>query len=362
MTDIASIEHKNNQNALRIIKEIIQKLENSDNWPNHGICGMVTNIGQEMFDSVRLSAAREVISELTKEWSHYSGSVSYPVPSNIVGLPQETASTVFGEAVSSVDGPRRLWSETNPYGYARRNLLQFLHDQLAMRVNEYQNQNSTRYEQDGQSLGHILSAALNNHNERTTAMNNNIDTNTIEGKIAVMQAALDGKKIEYRHSGDNTWKICQEDNIADLGFHWGAWEYRIYQEPKTKDTFDFAGLNQKWKYAARDISGSLYLYDKKPEIEGNVWSIDGFQGEAKKINELFDTYKIGDVDWKDSLISRDEVDTLPRHITDLIRNGNFISAIKEHRLYFGTGLREAKDACDAWREANIPNWRSNLYR
>ena len=347
MNNAQAREFKNNQNALRIIKEIMDRMENRNNWRDHGICGMVKTFGQEMLEYASFDAARNVISQLTKEWPHYSGNPLYPVPSNIVGLPQETASYAFVQAVNSVNGPALMWSRENPYGFARRNLLQFLHDQLVMRVNEYENQNSTRYEQDGVGLGDILSAALNNQSERTTAVNTNIDTNTIEGKIAVMQAADRGEKIELCSRENNNWYIS-----GNPIWDWSKFDYRIKVKAKIKDTFDFAGLNQKWKYAARDENGGLYIYNKKPELDSSVWSNVGFDSESMRITDVFETYKIGDVDWKESLISRDEVDTMPRHITDLIRNGHFINAIKEHRQHFGTDLREAKDACGAWARAN----------
>jgi hypothetical protein len=49
-----------------------------------------------------------------------------------------------------------------------------------------------------------------------------------EEKIAVMQAFIDGKKIELRH--------CHRTDWIDLkgfpGWNWEHWEYRIKAEPK----------------------------------------------------------------------------------------------------------------------------------
>lgn len=358
MSRYTNQERKNHKNALRIIKEIIDEMSNENNWKSHGICGMVKTIGKGMYDYPTADAARAVIASLTKDWPHYSGNALYPVPSNIVGLPQEAPSEVFCKKSNAPDAPLQMWSTRSEYGFARQSLLAYLHRELTNMVNAHDEQRSVRYESQGESLGDILSAALNTHtninaNAATASeneqMNTDIDTNTLEGKIAVMQAAADGKKIEYRYRGDEQFEIVQGNAVNDLGWHWSTHEYRIYQKLKTKDTFDFAGLNQKWKYAARDENGGLYLYNNIPSQGTCCFNPNG---DTRIATDMFDSYKVGNCDWRDSLISRDEAQAMPQHIADLIRSGHFFNAIKEHRLYFGTGLREAKDACEAWGREN----------
>lgn len=304
------------KNALRVITEITNKMRNSDNWVNYGICGQVNSQMDGMFDYDMKYQVRILIKEITKSWPHYSGDATYPVPASTDGSDTREPGIAFTSACAVQDSKDALWSHGNAYGRARWRLLRYIRDTLNDKI---ENTDYIRYRGDnGESLGDILSAALNTHtninaNAATASeneqmnINTNINTSTLEGKIAVMQAALTGIKIQYRQHGDEEWSVSQGFSNADLGFHWGEWEYRIYQEPKTKDTFDFAGLNQKWKYAARDENGGLYLYDNHPNL-----SIASFHpnGDTRAVTDMFESYKIGNCNWKDSLISRDEVDSM----------------------------------------------------
>lgn len=52
---------------------------------------------------------------------------------------------------------------------------------------------------------------------------------TLKEKIAVMQAALDGKEIEVQDKGDNSWDLIID--ATRLEFNWGMVNYRIKPEP-----------------------------------------------------------------------------------------------------------------------------------
>jgi len=59
-------------------------------------------------------------------------------------------------------------------------------------------------------------------------MDTKIDTSTIEGKIAVMQAFKEGKKIENRHRAlSDTWTGC-----CAPSWNWHSYDYRIKREPE----------------------------------------------------------------------------------------------------------------------------------
>lgn len=56
------------------------------------------------------------------------------------------------------------------------------------------------------------------------------DTTTLAGRIAVEQAALDGKTIQNRKRGscdNNEWGDCQPCDIETFLFDWRHWHYRI---------------------------------------------------------------------------------------------------------------------------------------
>ena len=351
-----------NKNALRVIKELIAKMRNSDNWVNHGICGEVNNMMNEMFGPTMKSQVRQEIKEITQSWAHYSGDSTYPVPASIDGSDRREPGIAFTTACARHDSKEQLWSRDTSYGAARWALMRYIEDTLAERVN---NAETLRYSGNEESLGDILASALRTNihitaaepnNTENTQMNTHIDTDTIAGKIAVMQAHERGETVEFRYKGDATWDVG-----TNYTWHWGSFEYRIQPKKVNKDTFDFAGLNQKWKYSARDKDGRVYLYTEHPRCDGvSYWNAS--MGETTCIHDMFDSYVMGDVDWQESVISRADLDTMPAIIVRFIREGQMINAIKEHRHHFGTGLREAKDACQEWREKNVPNWRELAYR
>ena len=60
-------------------------------------------------------------------------------------------------------------------------------------------------------------------------MHKKIDTSTIEGKIAVMQAFADGKKIEVRWRHGAKGSPCA---TSHPGWNWADYDYRIKHEPE----------------------------------------------------------------------------------------------------------------------------------
>lgn len=330
------------KNALRVINEIINTMGNSDNWVSHGICGQVNSQMEGMFDANMKHQIRKLIKEITQAWPHYSGDATYPVPASIDGSNTREPGNAFTSACAEQNSKDALWSHGNAYGRARWRLLRYirntLNEKIEAALNTHTNINAN--------------AATASENEQA---NTDIDTNTLQGKIAVMQAFQRGETIEFSYHYENNWQVPVSPT-----WDWSKFEYRIQVKAKVKDTFDFAGLNQNWKYAARDKDDNIYVYQNEPIIDHlcECWSNTSFHNKCNDITDLFISYKVGDVDWKDSLISRDEVQSMPRHIADLLRHGQFFSAIKEHRQHYGTDLREAKNACHDWRVANVNNWQN----
>lgn len=57
-------------------------------------------------------------------------------------------------------------------------------------------------------------------------MNTQPDTTTLAGKIAVMQAAAEGKRIEFSHPvHNNEWRI-----ITEPSWQWGVANYRVHPD------------------------------------------------------------------------------------------------------------------------------------
>lgn len=84
-------------------------------------------------------------------------------------------------------------------------------------------------------------------------------------KISVMQAALEGKKIEYRNAGsDNPW--CHYPN-EPLVWNWPHVEYRIAPEPRKPREW-YVWINQSGEiFPCRGTTGSLPVIRVREVIE-----------------------------------------------------------------------------------------------
>lgn len=80
---------------------------------------------------------------------------------------------------------------------------------------------------------------------------------TTAEKIAVMQAYIDGKKIEYYY-GTSQWKEC----IVEPSWDWSSCAYRIKPEPKYrpyKDADECFKEVQKHEGWAKETKSGLYF-------------------------------------------------------------------------------------------------------
>lgn len=120
----------------------------------------------------------------------------------------------------------------------------------------------------------------NDHIERTKRM------------IEVMQAYVDGKKIEYLELG-GTWKETTTPS-------WGALDYRIAKIP---DTINWDHVAPEFKYMARNYIGNTALFVERPEISvvtDKAWTYHGNSVPAV----AHASYRKGTCDWKESLVIR----------------------------------------------------------
>lgn len=111
--------------------------------------------------------------------------------------------------------------------------------------------------------------------------------------IVIMQAYVDGKKIEIRAGG--RW-----NPVAQPTFNFNAHEYRV--APVVPDSFDFSHLADKFNFVARDEDGEVYAYEDKPRLSRGFWDTDS--GEYIRVNNFFASYRNNGCDWKESLLVR----------------------------------------------------------
>lgn len=123
-------------------------------------------------------------------------------------------------------------------------------------------------------------------------------------QIAVMQACIDGKEIEWSFRGypKPVWKVVDGNPMWD----WNKFQFRI--APPRKPSIDWSHVSSEYKWMARDENGRGYFYDKRPLInKKGYWKPDcsTLHDSAKCVSaEGFASYKPGSCDWKDSLVER----------------------------------------------------------
>ena len=118
------------------------------------------------------------------------------------------------------------------------------------------------------------------------------DIKSMEHRISVMRAYIEGAAIEYRTYGNSEW-IEIEEPI----WNWSNGEYR----KREKDTIDWSHVDKQFNYLARDESGDAWLYEEKPTDEITVWVVDG----GLFVNAgYFSSYKKGSCGWRESLVER----------------------------------------------------------
>lgn len=127
---------------------------------------------------------------------------------------------------------------------------------------------------------------------------------TLEQKIAVMQAALEGKKICYIQRGfkeQDVRPFIALDPITTIVWDWQTFDYNIYEEPKTKPSIDWPHVHPDFNYLATEDTGDTYLYEMIPSAcDDGYWGVGGLCALA--ISHA--SFKPGTCDWKDSLVER----------------------------------------------------------
>ena len=89
---------------------------------------------------------------------------------------------------------------------------------------------------------------------------------TLKEKIEVMQAALDGKEVEYDH-GNGFWESCSPT------WDWASWDYRIKPEPM-----------ECWVNVYPE--GCTYIHDSKEAAENRKET--GVEMKTIKVREVIE--------------------------------------------------------------------------
>lgn len=120
---------------------------------------------------------------------------------------------------------------------------------------------------------------------------------TTQEKIAIMQAFVDGKEIEFKTKNrEVSWSISY-----DPKWDWIDFDYRIKPEPPpTPMNIPWEFIKPEYKWAAKDENGNICLYTERPRIDGNMWR-GWFPTQLYNKAFIIDP---GTVRWKDSLQER----------------------------------------------------------
>ena len=125
---------------------------------------------------------------------------------------------------------------------------------------------------------------------------------TLEEKIAVMQAALEGAEIECRFIDDiDGWY----DLFGSPGFNWVQHEYRVKEVPLIKPSINWDHVNPCFKWMATDSDGHTYLFSEIPRHDDGdtYWTLGGKPGMCVD-TDGFASFTPGTRYWKDSLVER----------------------------------------------------------
>lgn len=121
--------------------------------------------------------------------------------------------------------------------------------------------------------------------------------------IEVMQAYVEGKKIELRWNSAHDWKMLpREDGYPS--WNWDEVTYRV--KPASKPSINWEHVHPDYKWLATDADGETYLYKEEPSLMARgdgAWPAGWDWGDAT----IFASFTPGDCDWKDSLVQRPEI-------------------------------------------------------
>lgn len=115
-------------------------------------------------------------------------------------------------------------------------------------------------------------------------------------KIEIMQAFLDGEKIEVFCNGGWVWELV----MAEPNWNWEVNYYRI--KPKVKPSINWDEVTKHYNYLVQQPFGGCYLFKSKPYIKSISWGNE--QEKCGLQIKSHSSLNLGDCDWKESLVCR----------------------------------------------------------
>lgn len=126
---------------------------------------------------------------------------------------------------------------------------------------------------------------------------------TLEEKIAIMQAYLNGKPIEVKISGLNKWELIYG---REPNWNWGDTDYRV-KEP-TKPSINWDHISKSYKYLFYCAPRDKYLLSDLPPIMslGHNWLLQTSLQPPIEAS-VFSSFKPGCKECRDIVVKRGEV-------------------------------------------------------
>ena len=104
-----------------------------------------------------------------------------------------------------------------------------------------------------------------------------IDKKSTAEKVAVMQAYLSGEALEATTDDVSSW--VEWGTHQEPTWNWEKCDYRVKEEDHTLD-IPWEVVDEKWKWAAMDDDGRVYLYTGEPHPDSGQFVEDTWQEVA----------------------------------------------------------------------------------
>jgi len=114
-----------------------------------------------------------------------------------------------------------------------------------------------------------------------------------EEKIKIMQAYLEGERIEKCYRGSSAW-----EGVTIPDWSWGEYDYRVSLR---KPSINWNHVHPKFNYLAKNMHGFCYLFREEPEIFREDWVSNNTYGIYAGTHSSLDP---GHGNWKESLVGR----------------------------------------------------------
>lgn len=102
-------------------------------------------------------------------------------------------------------------------------------------------------------------------------MDENTHKEVTQSMIDVMQAWLDGRKIQFAAKTGDARDLLWHDSEGCPRWDWTGSHYRIKPKPDP-DSVNWMHVQKDFNYLARDKSGIVYLFEEKPQFDGRCWT------------------------------------------------------------------------------------------